>query len=165
MFLCLKNLQEKKLVGKNLKMSLANNKTFELWQSFRQRQTEIKNNVSSNLYSIQIFQPAFDLKNFTFHTEFEKWAAIEVASFDEVPEDFQTYVLKGGLYAVFIHKGTPESFPQTWQYIFHQWLPQPGYELDDREHFEMLGEKYKRNDPTSEEEVWIPIRQKVQSPS
>lgn len=27
-------------------------------------------------------------------------------------------------------------------------------------HFEVLGEKYKDNDPTSEEEIWIPIKAK-----
>jgi AraC family transcriptional regulator len=39
-------------------------------------------------------------------------------------------------------------------------LPNSAYELDDREHFELLGEKYKNNDPNSEEEIWIPIRPK-----
>jgi len=32
--------------------------------------------------------------------------------------------------------------------------------LDDRPHFEVLGDKYKNADPDSEEEIWIPIRTK-----
>jgi AraC family transcriptional regulator len=32
------------------------------------------------------------------------------------------------------------------------------YLLDNRPHFETLGEKYKNEDPSSEEEVWIPIK-------
>jgi AraC family transcriptional regulator len=36
------------------------------------------------------------------------------------------------------------------------------YELDDRPHFEILGDKYKNNDPNSEEEIWIPIKLKKQ---
>ncbi|EPE83362.1 GyrI-like small molecule binding domain protein [Leptospira noguchii str. 1993005606] len=40
-------------------------------------------------------------------------------------------------------------------YIFQEWLPNSGYKL--KPHFELLGSKYKNNDPTSEEEVWIPI--------
>jgi len=28
-------------------------------------------------------------------------------------------------------------------------------------HFELLGEKYKNNHPDSEEEVWIPIKEKI----
>ncbi len=63
-------------------------------------------------------------------------------------------ILKGGLYAVFIHKGLPQDFPGTAQYIFGSWLPNSEYELDQREHFELLGSKYKTNDPTSKEEVW-----------
>jgi AraC family transcriptional regulator len=34
------------------------------------------------------------------------------------------------------------------------------YFLDDRPHFEILGDKYKNGDPDSEEEIWIPIKQK-----
>jgi AraC family transcriptional regulator len=39
-------------------------------------------------------------------------------------------------------------------------LPNSAYALDDRAHFEVLGEKYKNNDPSSEEEIWIPIKVK-----
>ncbi|MGK2861531.1 MAG: GyrI-like domain-containing protein [Chitinophagaceae bacterium] len=46
-------------------------------------------------------------------------------------------------------------------YIFNTWLPPSGYDLDNRPHFEILGEKYKNDDPLSEEEIWIPIKQKV----
>lgn len=34
------------------------------------------------------------------------------------------------------------------------------YELDEREHYELLGEKYKNNYPASEEEIYLPIRKK-----
>ena len=153
-------ISQRDLIGNRQIMSIADNKTFELWQSFRQRQKEIKNCIGSDLYSIQVYQYPFDLKNFTPHTEFEKWAAIEVSDFNDVPESFEPYTLKGGWYAVFNHKGTPQTFPATWQYIFYQWLPQSGFELDDREHFEVLGEKYKHHHPDSEEEVWIPIKPK-----
>jgi AraC family transcriptional regulator len=43
-------------------------------------------------------------------------------------------------------------------YIFTRWLPASGYQLDNRPHFEILGDKYKNNDPESEEEIWIPVR-------
>ncbi len=39
-------------------------------------------------------------------------------------------------------------------------LPNSEYELENRPHFEVLGEKYKNNDPNSEEEIWIPIKKK-----
>lgn len=46
----------------------------------------------------------------------------------------------------------------TWK--LKTWLPASDYNLDNRPHFEVLGEKYKNNDPTSEEEIWIPIKLK-----
>jgi len=45
-------------------------------------------------------------------------------------------------------------------YIMSQWLPNSKYILDHRPHFELLGAKYKNNSPDSEEEVWIPIKEK-----
>ncbi|MCB0855813.1 MAG: GyrI-like domain-containing protein, partial [Bacteroidetes bacterium] len=46
------------------------------------------------------------------------------------------------------------------QYIFFECLPKSDYLLDNRPHFEVLGEKAKLNDPNSEEEIWVPIRLK-----
>lgn len=48
----------------------------------------------------------------------------------------------------------------TFGYIFGTWLPNSGYIMDDRPHFEILGAKYKNNDPESEEEIWIPIKER-----
>jgi AraC family transcriptional regulator len=153
-------LPEKKLVGNHLTMSLADNKTFELWQSFMRRRKEITNNCSSNLFSIQVYSDAYDFKNFDFAATFEKWATAEVHNFKEVPVGMETLVLKGGLYAVFIHRGPASTGYETFRYIFASWIPQCPYELDNRPHFELLGEKYKNNDPASEEEIWIPIKKK-----
>ena len=144
-------------------MSLANNQTFALWQSFRQRQKEIKNPAGTDLHSIQVYPADFNPRSFTPHTVFEKWAAIEVLSLDDIPEGLAHFELHGGLYAVFLHRGTPQQFSATWQYIFFEWLPQSGYKLDHRPHFEVLGSKYKNNDATSEEEVWIPVREKTET--
>ena len=53
-----------------------------------------------------------------------------------------------------------KEFTSIFQYIFGTWLPNSTYLLADRPHFEVLGEGYKNNDPTSEEEIWIPIQPK-----
>lgn len=154
-------LPGKKLVGKRLKMTLADNKTAQLWQSLMPHISSIQARASRELISMQVYGPSFDFKNFTPDTEFEKWAVAEVTSFINIPLDMEKYELTGGLYAVFIHKGTPHDFPKTMSSIFEVWLPQSAYEPDQREHFEVLGDKYKNNDPDSEEEVWIPIRKKI----
>ena len=109
---------------------------------------------------MQVYDQDFDIRSFTPQTLFTKWAAVEVENIGSIPNGMEAYELKGGLYAVFLHKGTPAEFPATMQYIFQQWLPKSEYFLDQREHFELLGEKYKNNHPDSEEEVWIPIKRK-----
>jgi AraC family transcriptional regulator len=152
-------LAAKKMVGKRLTMTFSNNKTFELWRSFMPYRKEIHNCVSTDLFSLQIYPPSFfDSLNPT--TEFEKWAAIEVIDFVDVPDNLITYNLQGGLYAVFLYKGLPSAASETFQYILGTWLPKSIYNLDNRPHFERLGEKYKNEDPNSEEEIWIPIKPK-----
>lgn len=149
----------KKLVGKRIKTSLAENMTFSLWKSFKQMQHEIES-VSSDYYSVEIYDGIDDFKAFTPDTPFEKWAAKEVKNFDHVPAGMETLVIPAGLYAVFIHKGTPSKFPETANHIFNEWLPSSDYILDDRPHFEVMDAHYRADDEDAEETVWIPIQLK-----
>jgi AraC family transcriptional regulator len=157
----MRSLSEKKLVGKKLSMSYAENKTGELWKSFMPVRKEIRNVVSSDLFSMQIYSSSFDFTNFNPHMPFEKWAAVEVADFENVPPDMDAFTLPSGLYAVFFYKGPISGGPQMFRYIFQDWLPGSEYVLDQRPHFELLGEKYKNGSPDSEEEFWIPVRRKA----
>ena len=156
----IENIAEKKLMGRHSKMSFSNNKnkTFQLWQGFMQRRKEIKNSVNTDLYSMQIFDKSLEYKDFSPNTEFEKWAAVEVTDFDNVPAGMETHLMTGGKYAVFIHRGTADTIYKTSQYIFEIWLPNSKYVLDDREHFEILSHNYDPNDINAEEEIWIPIK-------
>jgi AraC family transcriptional regulator len=71
----------------------------------------------------------------------------------------EVFVLTGGLYAVFDYKGSNKD-NTIFRYIYGEWLPNSEYILANRPHFEVLGDKYKNNDPFSEEEIWIPIKKK-----
>ncbi len=155
-----KTIPQKKLIGKRLRLSLAENKTTELWRSFMPCRIEIKNNLTSDLFSIQVYDDTSYFESFNPYTMFEKWAALEVSDFDTVPAAMEAFLLTGGLYAVFKHIGAASTGARTFQYIFGTWLPGSGYLLDDRPHFEILGEKYKNDDPESEEEIWIPVKLK-----
>ncbi len=156
----IETLTEKHLIGKAMRMSLTTNKTPELWQGFMADKKAITNAIGTDLYSIQLYDDLHYFKEFNPRTEFTKWAAIEVANNNEIPHDFKPLTIEKGCYAVFLHKGPASAFQKTFQFIFTQWLPQSGYEVDCRPHFEVLGKKYKNNHPDSEEEVWIPIRKK-----
>lgn len=151
------NAIEKKLVGKCLKMSLANNKTFELWRSFMPERMKIQNRQSADLISMSVYNESLQLQN--PNQQFEKWAAAEVADFSKVPDGMETFILPAGLYAVFDYKGL-NTDNSIFIYIFKEWLPASNYQLDERPHFEVLGEKYKNNDPNSEEEIWVPVKLK-----
>lgn len=151
-------LTEKKLVGKKLQMSFANYKVGELWQSFMAKRKEITNNLTNDLISLAVYLPTH-FSDFKPTNEFERWATIEVTDFDNVPNEFDTFVLSSGLYAVFDYKGL-SSDNSIFKFILETWLPSSDYILDNRPHFEVLGDKYKNNDPSSEEEIWIPIKTK-----
>ena len=155
----IRTLTEKKLIGKRLLMSFSNNQTADLWRSFMAHRNEILNVIGTELYSIQYYTPLF-FTRFNPNAEFEKWATVEVSDFDSVPKGMETYTLTGGLYAVFLYIGAASMAQATFQYILGTWLPNSDYSLDDRAHFEILGDKYKNNESDSEEEIWIPIKPK-----
>ncbi|MGV6831399.1 MAG: GyrI-like domain-containing protein [bacterium] len=153
----IEQLPQKTLVGLQMTMSLVQNKTGQLWGQFGPRIKEIPHRVSEDKISLQVY-PSYYYQNFNPTNEFDKWAAVEVNTITELPEGLDTFILEEGLYAVFNYKGSSAD-TSIYQYIFNQWIPNSKYVVDDRPHFEVLGEKYRNNDPNSEEEIWIPIKE------
>lgn len=147
-----------KFIGKNLSFTYADYRAFELWSSFMPRRKEILNPIGTDLYNIQINPENFD---FNPNTPFIKWAVVPVSNFDSVPEGMEVLEIPQGLYAVFNYKGDQSKVAAFFNSIYSEWLPASGYELGIHPQFEILGEKYKNNDPNSEEEIWIPIKSKV----
>ena len=123
------------------------------------RRSEIKNNIGTDLYSMQIYDDVY-YENFNPNNTFEKWAAIEVSDFENVPSEMSVITLPAGLYAVFDYVGDQSSASSFFEYIFTKWLPNSEFSLDNRPRFEVLGEKYKNDDPYSEKEIWIPVKAK-----
>jgi AraC family transcriptional regulator len=67
----IETLSEKKLIGKRLSMSLVNNRTGELWQSFMPKRREISNNITNDLISMQVYKSTH-FEDFKPTNEFEK---------------------------------------------------------------------------------------------
>ncbi len=148
---------QRKLVGQKEEMSLTKNKTRQLWKTFMPLRHKIRNQKNTDLISMQMYsEPSkiTDKKAF-----FTKWACVEVEDFDNIPKKMNSIILEEGLYAVFHYRGLSTN-NNIFKYIFGEWLANSKYELDNRPHFEILGEKYKNNDPKSEEDIWIPIKTK-----
>lgn len=155
----IEQLPQKKLVGKRIRTAQAENRTAELWRAFMPRRKEIKNTVGSDLFSVQFFDTSLD--PFGPDTPFDKWAAVEVTEFTELPEGMEALVLENGPYAVFVHRGPVSAAPQTFGYIYGTWLPASEYDADNRRaHFAVMGKKYAAESPDSEEEIWIPVQTK-----
>ncbi len=156
----IETIKAKYLVGMHMEMTLSDNKTQELWQRFMPLRGQVKNRVNSDYISMQVYDENQE-NLFAPDTPFTKWAVVEVERIEEIPPEMKTYTLNGGMYAVFIHNGPVTTFPKTMRSIFGSWLPESTYELDNREHFEVLPENYQPMAPDAREEVWIPIRNKA----
>lgn len=150
-------LEEKKLIGQSIDMSYVNNLTGQLWKNFMPRRMEIGNAISTDLFSLQVYPSDF-FKEFNVQKSFRKYALLEVDSLENIPDGMEPFVLEAGKYLVIDYKGDGSDYPKQFQYILSELLPSLQYRLDERPHFERLGNKYKNNDPNSEEEIWIPIR-------
>ena len=86
---------------------------------------------------------------------------MEVHGAADCPAGMDLLELPGGLYAIFTHKGPASDAAATYNYIFREWLPVADYMLDQRPHLAVMGEKYKHQDDTSEENIWIPVRSRL----
>ena len=150
-------IQTKKLIGQRLEMSMQLNKTADLWKQFMPRRNEVVSKISSDFISLQVY-PSLYFENYNSSTVFEKWALVEVSDFNNVSPDMETLILSEGLYAVFTYKKSEWDAQTFFKYIFTEWLPKSEYKLDNRPHFEVLGKKYSKDDPDSEEEVYIPVK-------
>jgi len=152
-----KHSEEIRLVGLSDTMSLTENKTGDLWQKFLTQREYIPHVIGPELYDVKIYDENY-FRDFRPDNTFEKWAAIQVSEVGQLPEGFSSLTIEAGQYAVFVHKGAAATAAKTFGYIFGEWLPKSGYHLDQRPHFDLLGEKYKNDSPDSEEEIWIPIK-------
>lgn len=154
----IKTIASKKLIGKRMSMSLLQDKTGALFGSFMPKRPQIKHTVGNEMILVKSY-PVNHFQNFNPANTFEKWASVEVSDHSYVPEDMETFEIPEGLYAVFHYKGLNTDH-SIFQYIFAEWIPNSEYALDDRPHFDVMGPKYKNNDPESEEDLYIPIKKK-----
>lgn len=148
---------ETKLIGIRQNMSFAQNTTHKLWAGFMPRKREITNATSNERFSLQNYTDGF-FEDFSPLAPFEKWAAMAVNDFDSIPDGMETFTIPAGKYAVFHYTGNSKNAPEVFRYILAEWLPQSGYSLDTRPHFEILGDKYRNGDDDSEEDIYIPVK-------
>jgi AraC family transcriptional regulator len=149
-------IEAKTLVGVKVTTSLATDRPESYWRPFKMRLSEIDNALTEQFFSVSIM----DMRSgpFTPTTEFEKWAAVEVSNITSVPVGMEVLEIPSGKYAVFVYKGLAKDFPDTARFIYGQWIPNSGHEIDNRPHFMVMGKDYRPDDPNATELVYVPIK-------
>lgn len=147
-------IEPKTLIGISMTMSLQDDTTAALWRSFMLQKKAIPSLADCDYYSLQIY-PADYFVSFEAGRTFEKYALIEKQEGSVYPANWTDFNLLGGIYAIFQHR-SPDT--RIFEEIYTQWLPQSGYVLDNRPHFEKMPSGYIPGHPDSEEDIYIPIR-------
>ena len=147
------------VLGKFFPTSLATQQPMAWWKSLRIAANQHGFLQNQGSYSLQKY-PSSYFESFSPLNSFDYAPGIPLEEGITHPSEWEIISISGGLFAVFVHRGTAETFPQTMGDFFGNWLPQSSYELDDRIHFCFMPPDYRLNDPAAEEEIWIPIRPK-----
>lgn len=153
----IKRPSQQLLVGKKIEMTTLNTYPKELWQSVMPYKRQITGLTSLDNYAVHCYQDLNYFKHFDPKAKFTKWAAFPVSEDFYAPEGFETFILPNSLYAVFTYRGHPGKASSFFNYIYNEWLPSSSYELADRPHFAVMGERYNNFSDDSEEEIWVPI--------
>jgi AraC family transcriptional regulator len=122
-----------------------------LWKKFMPRRKELVNSVNDEFIALQVYS---DFNN--FENSFDIWACVAVSTLDDIPQGMKSLIIPEGEYAVFLQKGMDAA--STYQRIMTEWLPNSKYKIDDRPHFQVMGEMYKNGSPDSEEDFYVPIK-------
>lgn len=151
-------LDAKKLLGMHTSMSVVNNQTANLWKAFRPRINEIEQIKSTDFFSLEVYPSLDYFSTFDPAAVYQKWAAVEVASWENIPDGMGKLLVPEGLYAIFRYRGSARKAAGFYQYIYGEWIPKSAYQLDNRPHFALMGAKYQGDHPESEEDLFIPIK-------
>jgi len=121
-----------------------------LWEAFLARLPDIDGRIPGVCYGV-VKQERPDSERLEYH------AAIEVSSFDAVPEGLVTLEVPAGTYARFEHRGPARLVDHTVSYAYAGWLPQSGRRHTYAPDLEMYGADYHATRDDSVMHYAIPI--------
>lgn len=90
--------------------------------------------------------------------QFEYMCAVEVTSFDGLPDNIGRMRVPEQRYAVFVHSGHISSIRDTWDAIWSQWLPNSGCQPANTPDFELYDDRYDIQSGNGIVEIWFPVR-------
>ena len=140
------------IVGKLYRGKNENKEIPQLWQSYGPQMHQIKNVKNQHIcYGVM---DNFDQES----KEFDYVAAQEVSQVEDPPEGLVSWEIPECTYAVFTC--TLPTISETFDYIYHKWLPASGYEHSPSLEFELYDERFHPEKPQSELDIYIPIKKK-----
>ncbi|MFK0088806.1 GyrI-like domain-containing protein [Pseudomonas sp. NPDC090755] len=120
-----------------------------LWQRFEPYIGRVPGQVSDFTYGVCF--------NGDGKGNFDYIAGVEVANIKMLSDKFQHVKLKPQRYAVFEHHGNLDHLKDTFQAIWHDWLPASGEQAAQAPEFERYGKDFDPFDSRSVMEIWLPL--------
>lgn len=151
---------EIKVVGIRRQTEIKSKEIKKLWDEFYDFEHQVYYSYHQHR-KFGIYELSLDETHFIISEEsmFSEVVGIEVESFENVPSYFVKKVIPGGRYAVFTHHGSLELLQQTINYIWGTWLLSTKEEVDSRETFEVMDERFLGyHHPDSVLDLYIPLR-------
>jgi AraC family transcriptional regulator len=126
----------------------------KLWDQYSKRSAEIRNRASSADFGL--IYCLDDPESPPYQCLY--MCAAKVSDASVVPPGMVAREVPEGKYAVFTHKGTLDKLGHAMKYIHGSWIPNSGYDLDNRPELEVYDERFQLNSEDSELDIYIPIR-------
>ncbi len=131
-----------------------NQEVAQLWGEFNGKYNMVNHRkADSPFIGLCIMEPCTSDK-----FEFEYVSGLMVDSTADMNPSFVSRDVPASKYAVFTHKGPLTTLMGTYQYIFGDWASKTEYKVDEHLNFEWYDDRFKDNDPTSEFDIYVPIK-------
>ena len=137
------------VVGIEIRAHVQKHDIPQLWATLGSRVCEIPNLVQPGVaYGLTTsFDPETE--------EFDYVAGFGVEEVGDVPEGMGSWTVPAATYAAFAC--TLPTMPEAYNYAYHTWLPESGYQRAAAYEFEFYDKQFDNQDPASELEFFIPI--------
>ncbi len=141
-----------KIVGMEIETTvqecIEDSKLSSLWERFMARFLEVKDKVNEGTHFGACFV--------TGECSFKYLAAVEVTSFDNIPQGMVKAEIAASKYAVFTHKGPLSKLNETYGKLYEKDMPESGLKQKNF-WFEFYREKVYEESPNVELELWIAV--------
>lgn len=161
----IKNLPAFTVVGMTRSYTMETTKEIpRLWDAFVPRMKEIDGALGGRAFGVCESGGSDDGGTEKETSEFQYTAALEVSAFHgPVPTGMRALVVPAGDWAVFRHVGPVEEIARTYDHVYGTWLPASGWDVVGGLDFELYGEDFDDENPSSPEsvvEIHLPVRRR-----